>query len=1788
MSREPHTPDPDDELVDRLLTMSADPPQLSPEANARLLARLQRSRAAEIGMPSMTKPRWTTTAYALAVAASALLVWGAVRFSKPGDDLPSAPGLEEHVSEVSPGSTLENPGKRPRSFTLADGSTAILREGAALHVTGPRRLELLRGEALLDVVPGETTFTVGSPSGEVEVRGTKFLLRQEAGALLTGVLRGEVRLFNDGGDTVLKAGEAGTLSPGTGPARRPAERLSHELQWARDALQDPTEELSAVRRGNLVARFPTWPGEWPLPVRVMDVDVYIEDGVARTTIDQTFFNHTDYELEGVYSFPLPADAAIARLAMYVDGKLMEAGITERQDGRQIYESIVYRRRDPALLEWMQGNEFRMRVFPLPARTEKRILLSYTQPLASLYGDYSVRVPIPELDLPAGTLRYQIHIKDKSLTVDSCCVDFKITDLGDERIAEATLNDVKLGTDLALTLYPTSPPPPITATTMADPAGDYLMVRARPTLPQSSLHTPRRWVVLHDTSASRSPTELAAQTRFLRHLLGELDEADRLALVAFDSTLRDLSPQFSRVDALDPAALDKFLAREGRDHVGGTELGLAVDHALALLDADAGPEAPHILYVGDGLLGTPGDGAREALRARLLGRATFVAAAIGDEVDLSLLDELTAATGGLRVQLTPGADLRWQALDLAAALNTARLQQVKARLLGTGDVPIEAQLHVSSASLIDGEALTVLSRKPGTSGHVPEAILVEGVLDGAPWTQRYALPAPKTNAGYLPRLWARAQIDADVRAGAEANRAQITALGLEHFLVTPFTSLLVLENEAMYRQYKVRRPDAAGWAHYDAPAEIKVVREPRGATTAAPGQIVQRLPLALLASNDDYAYHFSGGLFPGRETGGTIGLGALGLIGRGNGGGGTGSGYGRGAGAGFGGRGTRVPAVRMGQMSMGQTSMGESAATAALPDDRFVTSKSLRQQSWWQRDDNDIASASPAPVTPHAARSAHFMPDFGGEAMKRTRGGSGASIGRHGRGYPVALNTIQDARLGDLAEHLPAMFEDGFDREREQMIAATAAAPEGEISPEARDLLTRARANLRPAHYRVDGGVLTITADGHFTRVRSIGKQEIDRNQGILKVMGTGEPLPHHAHLREVVRYDGDTLTTTYPDQDLAIVRRVGLAEPALLSQWVPWLLPSPDALARWYRVELRATNTLRLHTPGRDESIDLELDDQLRLVKLSRRSGERLLGETRFEYDARGLDIIVGDQHTRVELANGPADLDPSAVVTTTLELPLRSAPDLATALAATEPGSPGWRAIQRQRLAVLAALGQHALQEPVLVELRAQGELTRGELVLGGAGLLLAAPKFADKALAAHPGDPVAAYLAALRRARKNQSAPLDQVAADHPNTLSGLLASHARLLLDAPRGVTPTSLARLQKFLADYDHPELGHIATRMLTNNYDWRRPANSAAAWEALAAADPRWRPEALHAAGVAYQQSGDWAKASERFEQSLGAAVDTGQLPIIDWSVMAAVLRSGQARWRLQWSRWRDAVEKSSDAAQLLAFIAAANLMNESTEVRRVLTSGALRRLEPEAAAPLILQLVQTGLLAEAELLLRPLLADAADDRDLLALAAMLAEQQGRLGDAADLAERALAAHEQLPLAQLRTTYRSILDLRARHASIKPGPGDSSSGQRDPLDLALDLAARWRAEDPDNAEIDERCAALLFALGQPAEAMRHLASIAERHPADGDAHAKIAAVLEREGRFTEADRSWQQAIAVEPTNPVWLIGRANNHLATDDPTTARALIEQVVAGKWQERFAMNVEEARALKLRLARP
>ncbi|MFQ5617313.1 MAG: VIT domain-containing protein, partial [Anaerolineales bacterium] len=89
-----------------------------------------------------------------------------------------------------------------------------------------------------------------------------------------------------------------------------------------------------------------------LKIEYQRVEVSIEDQVATTHIDPLFVNDNDWMLAGIYLFPLPEGAAVSQLTMWVDGKPIEAKILEKEEARQIYDEIVRRLRDPALLEYV--------------------------------------------------------------------------------------------------------------------------------------------------------------------------------------------------------------------------------------------------------------------------------------------------------------------------------------------------------------------------------------------------------------------------------------------------------------------------------------------------------------------------------------------------------------------------------------------------------------------------------------------------------------------------------------------------------------------------------------------------------------------------------------------------------------------------------------------------------------------------------------------------------------------------------------------------------------------------------------------------------------------------------------------------------------------------------------------------------------------------------------------------------------------------------------------------------------------------------------------------------------------------------------------------------------------------------------------------------------------------------------------------------------------------------------------------------------------------------------------
>ncbi|MBI5153933.1 hypothetical protein HZA57_01745, partial [Candidatus Poribacteria bacterium] len=127
----------------------------------------------------------------------------------------------------------------------------------------------------------------------------------------------------------------------------------------------------------LIPDDPAYP---PLTIRSQVIDVDIDGPVARTRLEQVFTNPHPRELEGQFLLPLPKGAQITDFVMIINGQEVHAQALEREEAERIYTDIVRRMQDPGLLEYLDGQTFRVRVYPIPASGDLPIQLSFAQPL----------------------------------------------------------------------------------------------------------------------------------------------------------------------------------------------------------------------------------------------------------------------------------------------------------------------------------------------------------------------------------------------------------------------------------------------------------------------------------------------------------------------------------------------------------------------------------------------------------------------------------------------------------------------------------------------------------------------------------------------------------------------------------------------------------------------------------------------------------------------------------------------------------------------------------------------------------------------------------------------------------------------------------------------------------------------------------------------------------------------------------------------------------------------------------------------------------------------------------------------------------------------------------------------------------------------------------------------------------------------------------------------------------------------------------------------------------------
>jgi len=574
----------------------------------------------------------------------------------------------------------------------------------------------------------------------------------------------------------------------------------------------------------------------PLAIKSHRVSATVEGNVATTRVDEVFLNSTGRRLEATYIFPIPREAALTDFAMYINGKRQSGEVVEAEQARQVYQDIVRRLRDPGLLEYLDSGLLRMRVFPIEPNSATAVEVTYVHPLPFESGVYEYTFP-----LKTGHKASRV-LEDFTITVDItsnqpianvyCPThDAGITRKGDyHAVAGFEKNGAMLDTDFTLFYAMSREDFGLNLLTHRRPGEDgyfALMLSPRVELAQQKVMPKDVCLVLDTSGSMQEQNRIASAQEAVKFCLNALNPGDRFALITFSTTVESFSEGMAEAT---PEAVQRAAAHVERlEARGTTDLCGAVLRALSL--APKGDRPYLVVLVTDGKptagVTDPGqiidkvEGANKA-NVRVF---TF---GIAEDLNVPLLDRIAETTRGYSDYVAPGREIEAKISGFFRRVSHPVLSDPK---LSFSKVKVTDLYPQQMPDLFRGSQVVAFGRYSG-SGDV--AIELTGTVAGRAHVSSYEGTFPRESSAnaFLPQLWARRKIGYlldQIRLHGESKEAvdEVIRLSREYGIVTPYTSYLVLENEAAYREHGIMRGEA-----FSVLREARVMGPPSAAAAPA--------------------------------------------------------------------------------------------------------------------------------------------------------------------------------------------------------------------------------------------------------------------------------------------------------------------------------------------------------------------------------------------------------------------------------------------------------------------------------------------------------------------------------------------------------------------------------------------------------------------------------------------------------------------------------------------------------------------------------------------------------------------------------------------------------------------------------------------------------------------------------------------------------------------------------------------------------------------------------------------
>ncbi|MEJ2545348.1 MAG: VIT domain-containing protein [Calditrichaceae bacterium] len=569
------------------------------------------------------------------------------------------------------------------------------------------------------------------------------------------------------------------------------------------SLSPITEQLYAL--GTLFSR-PRWSNEeynkmW---IKSVAVDIDIQDQIAVTHVDQIFFNEMTTSVEAIYIFPLPENAMITELVYWVNGERYVADIRERQDAINAYNNKLRQWLDPALLEYLGDNLFRLSIVPINAQTEVRTEITYVEALEYNSGLIEYGFLLNTLDLspkPLETVSLVLNAKTQTIFKSFASPTHKnssATEIipvneshyqliyGDENFLPdndllVQFETVRDYVDMRILTYTPAPEDSFGTESF------YMLWVTPPDSLDDEEIIPKSIVFTVDVSSSMEGERLAQVKDALMHFLDLLNPIDRFNIITFGTTVQSFKTNL--VPAETPVIVEAKSFVSKLSALGLTNIDAALTTSLSQSYLDS--TSNNIIFLTDGNP-TWGETDTEIILNNvdtLNDKDTRIFTfGVGEQITKAFLNNLSINNNGYAQFISSNDSI---ALVVNEQFNRMSKPVLKNVQLDFGALNTRDQYPTIITDLFWGSQITHYGLYNGSGTY---AITLNADMRNEPFEFAEMVDFPDTTGGhrFVPRLWAKSKIDhlldlIEIYGENDEFVNQIIELSLRFQILTKYTA-----------------------------------------------------------------------------------------------------------------------------------------------------------------------------------------------------------------------------------------------------------------------------------------------------------------------------------------------------------------------------------------------------------------------------------------------------------------------------------------------------------------------------------------------------------------------------------------------------------------------------------------------------------------------------------------------------------------------------------------------------------------------------------------------------------------------------------------------------------------------------------------------------------------------------------------------------------------------------------------------------------------------------------------